>query len=263
MTAEQLQTKPILLTQIDTLEKDSLELRHGLQQPNGLHGVLFQNFLSKEECAELLTGVYTLRPYWRQGTQDGEYTLGRVWYTALDNRDVIDYFEEVSGFNALIDQSFPGLIPQILDFSRKFAANDSIKIRPGFAGPGFVIFTPRSLTAKEGGAIHIDCEGLSTRMLDVPGGAEVYSLMISIQLPEEGGFLRTWPDYYQPSQKDKYLNDIDIPLGRMEIVPYEVGGISVISSPRVHQIEPYSGCLDRVILTFHLGKIDNEWLVWF
>lgn len=252
-------------TSLERLDSQRADLRRSLTKADGLRAVIFDSFLTASECREYADTAYMLQSYWRAGTLQGEYTLGRAWYTSIDNREVVDYFDESDYLNRIIRQSFPGLIEKILHFCQRWTDCKNVGIRSGWAGPGIVVFHPSSsLTAKRGGSVHIDYEGLSKRMLDAAvHPPEVYSFMLPLQMPVNGGHLRTWPEVYRRYHHERYLREICKPEGKTRLVPYSVGSLCGIYSLRIHQIEPFRGKDDRVILTFHLGKLDGQWCIWF
>lgn len=254
---------PLFTTSMDQLRQHTAEIRKGIREANGIPGVVVENFLSPDECAEILRGVYILEPYWRRGTYDGDFILGRSWYTAIDNREIMDYFDEAPFFNQLIRDSFPELLEKIMAVARTLTNQEEVQIRPGWAGPGITIFRPPSCTAETGGSCHIDYDGISKRMVDVPEGLEMFSFMLPISMPEDAAGLYVWPEIYQRFHHKRYFDEILDPEGERFTIPYSVGNLLGIHSLRVHQIEPFDGDIDRVVVTFHLGKLDGKWIVWF
>lgn len=253
----------LFTTTIDQFGQHTDEIRKDIREANGILALAVEDFLSPDECAEILRGVYVLEPYWRSGTYEGDSILGRSWYTAIDNREVMDYFDEAPAFNRLIQDTFPELIEKIMAFARTMTNQEEVQVRPGWAGPGFTIFRPPSCTAETGGSCHIDYDGLSKRMVDVPEGLEMFSVMIPISMPEDAAGLYVWPEVYQRFQHKRYFNEIEDPEGERFTVPYSVGKLICIHSLRIHQIEPFNGDIDRVVITFHLGKLDGKWNLWF
>lgn len=251
---------------IITLEEVSIQqetLRKQLKVADGLRSIIVKDILSPAECEELVERTYQLQSHWRAGTSPGEFTFGRSFYTSFDNRDVMDYFDEAPGLNAVLQTNFPWLMPKIFNFCHQFTQNTEVTIREGWAGPAIVIFHAGGTTSKEGGSVHIDFEGASRRLLDQPGGLEKYSFMLPLQLPQKGGNLRTWPEVYKQYHHDRYLCEITSPQGECKIVAYSVGSIIGLYSLRIHEIEPFESTIDRVILTFHLAQINGAWKLWF
>jgi len=254
---------PLFTTTLDELSEHKTEIREKIREESGLPGLVVENFLSREECEEILQGVYTLEPYWRSGTCEGEFTLGRSWYTSIDNREVMDYFDEAPALNQLLQTTFPGLMARILAFGKTMVGHDNVQFRPGFAGPGIVVFKAHCTTAESGGSCHIDYEGLSKHQMDARDGVEIFSFMLPLSLPEKAGGLRVWPEVYERFRHNRYFEEIEEPEGEKFIIPYCVGNLFGIHSLRVHQIEPFGGEKDRVVVTFHLAQLDGQWSIWF
>src|SRR5262249_11835415 len=70
--------------------------------------------LSPEECAAWVRGVYAARAHWTRNFEGVQFTVGRAWYTHLEEDATDDYFAGVAASDALVEQFLPGLQARVL-----------------------------------------------------------------------------------------------------------------------------------------------------
>lgn len=225
--------------------------------------VIFRQFFSAEESHSITDTIYHLKEFWHPNYGGEQYSLGRVWYTHVDEGIKDEYVRGAEESNRIIESHFPGLYERIRTFCAIIQQGEPVALRKGWAGPGFVIFPANGRCAEIGGDIHYDWEGLTDGQLDDPK-AEAYSFISMLQKPHTGGGLRIWNMFYDRVRKrEELVPKASPPAAESLVIDYEIGGLLVIDSFRLHQIQPFGGEIDRICLTFHTARYQDGWYVWF
>ncbi len=238
-------------------------------------GVAFQGLFSPAEVAGLLAQVYAQRRHWQTGAGPGDFTLGNVWYAHIEFGREAQYFATAAAARALINRLFPKLEQRVLAFCRQLTADPSVQVRSGWGGPALVVFEGGSETARRGGVLHIDHDGLPANLLEGKA-ADTFSFILPLQLPSQRGHLLVWPELFDPADRARFMvgsGDIASPRQPVQLLDHSVGTALAIQSLRVHQIQGFEGNCDRVTLNWRLTRLDatpsgrergaGRWVVWF
>jgi hypothetical protein len=211
--------------------------------------------LTRAECATWLRAVYEARNDWTPCFDGVQFTLGRAYYTHLEEGRADEYFAAARASDAIVERALPGLQARM----RELLANlvgAPVAQRPGWCGPGLHIFPSGQWLSENGGDVHFDTEGLLEEQLAARRPAR--SVIVMLQAPARGGGLRVWSNVYdgddQIAEPDR---DPDI------VIDYDAGDLVAIDSYRLHQIQPFEGSRDRVSITAHLVHTDDGWHAWF
>ncbi len=221
-------------------------------------GVRVPGYLPPETCAHLARRVYAGRPFWISDFGGAQYSLGRAWYTHLEQDREKEYFAHASGSDAQVERLLPGFQAQLRDTVATLVKAPAVQ-RPGWCGPGVHIFPAGKWLSQNGGDIHFDNEGLS--QVQLARRSRAVTLVLMLQPPESGGALRLWDVFYAG-----YDGQIaQAPHAPYADVHYGVGELLVLDSYRMHQIQPFTGGRDRVSATAHAALVEpgTSWEVWF
>jgi hypothetical protein len=211
--------------------------------------------LTPQECARLVRGAYRARTDWTPCFDGVQFTLGRAYYTHLEEDRAGEYFAAASASDAIVERALPGLQARV----RGLLANlvgAPVAPRPGWCGPGVHIFPAGQWLSENGGDVHFDTEGLLDEQLRARAPAR--SVIVMLQPPVGGGGLRVWSSVYDGD--DQVAEPERIPS---LIVDYAAGDLVAIDSYRLHQIQPFEGPRDRVSITAHLVHTGRQWQAWF
>jgi hypothetical protein len=208
-----------------------------------------------ELCARWVAGVYAAREHWTPNFDGVQFTLGRAWYTHLEEERADDYFAAAASSDALVERFLPGLQAHLVTRLEALVAAP-IAPRRGWCGPGVHVFPAGEWLAQHGGDIHFDTEGLDEAQLATR--APALSAILMLQPPVAGGGLRVWDLRYDG--RDEVPEAAALPSMLAE---YEAGELIVIDSYRLHQIQPFSGERDRISATAHVALGDAGWHYWF
>jgi hypothetical protein len=211
---------------------------------------------SAEECAEWVRGVYAARSTWTPNFDGVQFTLGRAWYTHLEEDCADEYFAAAPRSDALVREFAPGLQERMLALSTELVGAP-VAPRPGWCGAGVHIFPAGGWLAEHGGDLHFDTEGLVD---DV--GAPAISLILMLQPPERGGGLRVWDASWRGRDDAPWVTRAAAESPSVT-VEYSAGDLVAIDSYRLHQIQPFTGARDRISATAHLVQTDAGWRLWF
>jgi hypothetical protein len=196
------------------------------------------------------------RAAWVTDFGGAQFSLGRAWYTHLEQGRAAEYFAAVSESDGTVERVCPGL----QDTMRALAARvvgAPVVPRSGWCGPGVHVFPAGALVAKRGGDIHFDTEGLTPA--HVSDRAPALTLVLMLEPPPSGGELCVWDVTYAGT--DAY-GDED--LARANVMcAYGAGDLVVIDSYRLHQIQPFPGTIDRISATCHAAFVAGQWETWF
>jgi len=236
-------------------------LRSGTAEPlssllEGHLAVVYRGAITREECEAFVDCVYEAREHWIENFGGASYTLGRAYYTDLEQDREASYFDLAEESNATVERVAPGLASRVYDLFGA-AVGAWVEQREGWCGPGVHVFPPLGGVARDGGDIHYDIEGLLDAEVAVRAPAVTCVLML--QPAEFGGGLRVWD---QIARGDERVQ-LPEPGVKSEIVHYAPGDLVVIDSYRLHQIMPFGGASERVSATAHAVWTGKRWEVWF
>jgi hypothetical protein len=207
-------------------------------------------------CERYAAQVLNARQDWTKNFAGVQFTLGRAWYTHLEEDREDEYFANAEASDATVRRATPGLQERMLA-AVSAVLEAPVTQRPGWCGPGVHIFPARSVVARKGGEVHFDTEGLTEPQL--ARRAAALSFILMLQPPEVGGGLRVWDRLYDGEDfPDK--PEPDVPVTQ---IAYEPGELVVIDSYRLHQILPFAGSRDRISATMHAALEGNDWEAWF
>ncbi len=221
-------------------------------------GVRLSGALSAQECEAFSRGVLGARAHWVDDFEGEQFTLGRAWYTHLEQGRSRDYFAGARASDELVERWAPGLQDRVLGALTELLGVP-VQRRPGWCGPGVHIFPAKEWVSIHGGVIHSDMEGLSDAHIEEDERALTAVLML--QPPEEGGGLALWDDFHGIAEE---IEAADLAETSRVVAPYEPGDLLVIDSYRIHQIQPFGGARDRISVTAHTARLpDGRWEAWF
>lgn len=228
-------------------------------------------FLPAPLCRALTAGVYRGRPEWIASFDETQFSLGRAFYTDLEEDRTAAYFADAAASDRAVRRHAPGLQERLLSaLTLLLGPRAQLRQRPGWCGPGVHIFPAGGWVAQNGGEVHFDIEGLPDPARDAR--APALTLVLVLQAPAEGGGLRVWDLRFDGRDHPA------APPGPRHVpsatVPYAPGDLIVLDSYRLHQIEPFAGPSDRVTATVHALRVagpagpaagaDPEiWEAWF
>ncbi|HEY3819738.1 MAG TPA: hypothetical protein VGL81_21365 [Polyangiaceae bacterium] len=212
--------------------------------------------LSEERCAEYAGAVLAARQAWTRNFEGKQFTLGRAYYTHLEEDREDEYFAGAAASDATVRRILPGLQEHMLAAASALVGAP-VRPRVGWCGPGVHVFPANGEVARRGGEVHFDTEGLRPPQLErrIPA----VTLVLMLQRPALGGGLRVWGATYEGDDFPRK------PDPRVEVtqIAYEVGELVVIDSYRLHQILPFRGDTDRISATMHACLDAGSWEAWF
>jgi len=221
-------------------------------------GVRVPGLLAPSECAALARRVYAGRPFWISDFDGVQFSLGRAWYTHLEQDREEEYFAHARTSDAVVERMLPGLQARLCEAISALVGAPAVK-REGWCGPGVHIFPAGQWLSHHGGDIHFDTEGLSDE--HCARRASALTLVLMLQPPESGGALRLWDTTYEGS------DEVPEGLSRLAYVDahYGTGDLVILDSYRLHQIQPFTGGRDRISATAHaaLEASGSLWEAWF
>jgi hypothetical protein len=229
-----------------------------LAELDGHLGIRFAGAVPGDECATWAQGVLAARAHWIDDFEGEQFTLGRAWYTHLEQGRSHEYFAQARASDDLVEQWAPGLQGRMLG-ALSALLGSPVQRRPGWCGPGVHVFPAKEWVSVHGGVIHSDMEGLSDAHIEEDERALTAILML--QPPEEGGGLALWAEFHGVAEE---IDEADLHEVPRVVVPYATGDLLVIDSYRIHQIQPFAGALDRISVTAHTARLpDGRWEAWF
>jgi hypothetical protein len=212
--------------------------------------------LAPSECAAHARAILSARASWTSNFGGEQFTLGRAYYTHLEEGRENDYFASADVSDQLVRRVVPGLQEHMVALAAT-ALRSPVGRRIGWCGPGVHIFPARGEVARRGGDVHFDTEGLTASQIE--RRAPAVSMVLMLQRPVSGGGLRVWDRSYDGEDfPDK--PDPSVPVTQLA---YEVGELVVFDSYRLHQILPFVGLTDRVSATMHACFDAGAWHAWF
>lgn len=211
--------------------------------------------LTPEECASFARDTYAARADWTPCFDGVQFTLGRAYYTHLEEDRVDDYFANALASDAIVERALPGLQARMQEILADLMGAP-VSPRAGWCGPGVHVFPAGQWLSRNGGDVHFDTEGLVETYLAVR--APAVSVIVMLQPPVRGGGLRVWNALYDGD------DEVADPDGiASAVVDYAAGDLVAIDSYRLHQIQAFEGPRDRVSVTAHLVLGNGGWQTWF
>jgi len=213
--------------------------------------------LGREERERWLVGAYAARAAWTPSFEGAQFTLGRAYYTHLEEGRAAEYFAAARASDEAVARAMPGMQARMRAIVASLCASP-VAPRAGWCGAGVHIFPAGGWLADRGGDVHFDTEGLLPD--ELAARAPALSAILMLQPPARGGGLRVWDALYDG-------DDVVPPRTRARrasvTVDYAPGDLVVIDSYRLHQIQPFAGTHDRISITLHAVKSKAGWTSWF
>ncbi len=224
----------------------------------GAHeALILRQTLSAREAQSLTHAVYAARDEWSPAFEATQFSLGKAFYVEYEEGREEEYFLSVEESNAVVENYLPGMQEFMLELFT-LATRQPAVLRESWCGPGVHIFPANGLVARQGGEPHFDLEGLTDE--DIAHRVPALTMVLMLQAPEQGGGLAVWDTLFDG--RFEYDLDFDT-LPAPDIAFYGVGDCVIIDSYRLHQIQPFTGSLDRISLTAHGLLHNGVWHVWF
>ena len=201
-------------------------------------------------CDSWARAVLGARDAWTADFGGAQFSLGRAFYTHLEERRLADYFDDAPASDALVERIAPGLQAAMLGLVERFTGA-RVRSRRGFCGPGLNNFPAEGEVARRGGVIHFDTEGLPRE--HVARRRRALSVVAMLQPAQRGGGLRLWPVVYAG-------RDAATPAERARpavTLRYRAGDAVGFDSYRLHQIRAFTGSRHRVSATVHAAEVDR------
>jgi hypothetical protein len=212
--------------------------------------------VDRGRCDAWVRGVYEGRDAWVHDFKGAQHSLGRAWYTHLEQERAREYFTRTKESDAIVERYCPGLQKTMRELASR-SVDGPVVQREGWCGAGVHVFPANGLCSKKGGDIHFDDEGLTPAHKQ--DRAPAFTLVLMLQPAETGGGLKVWDVLFRGTNAYED-EDLDRPS---TVAEYEVGDLVVMDSYRLHQIQPFSGVRDRVSATIHLAYVAGQWESWF
>lgn len=209
-------------------------------------------------CARWAAGVYAARADWTPCFEGVQFTLGRAYYTHLEEDRADEYFAMAAASDAIVERALPALQARVRDILGELVGAP-VAPRPGWCGPGVHIFPAGNWLSQNGGDVHFDTEGL--REPERAARLPALSAILMLQPPRQGGGLRVWDALWDG--RDDEDDIAAAACAESTVVDYAAGDLVVIDSYRLHQIQSFSGDRDRLSVTAHLIFADGRWQAWF
>ena len=229
-----------------------------VQRLGGTLALHLTGAVSPEVCARWSAGVEEARPHWNRDFDGEQFSLGRAWYTHLEQGRSHTYFAQARASDELVERFAPGLQAGVLALLSALVGHE-VGRRAGWCGPGVHVFPGGREVAREGGVIHSDVEGLSAA--HIAERVPALSAVLMLRPPERGGGLRLWDAHHLEATAldEESLDDV-----ASETLAYCPGDLVVFDSYRLHQIQAFSGRLDRLSVTAHAVRLGpGRWEAWF
>ena len=225
--------------------------------------------IDAERAARWAAGVRGARADWVSDFDGSQFSLGRAWYTHLEQDRAADYFANASASDATVQRACPGLQEAMRELAAR-VVGAPVVARPGWCGPGVHVFPAGGEVATRGGEIHFDTEGLTPA--HVAERAPALTLVLMLQPPSAGGGLKVWDELYDgevakgfeaADGADDDEDDDESAERPPTTCAYEAGTLLVIDSYRLHQIQAFAGAVDRISATIHAAFVGGVWETWF
>ena len=211
--------------------------------------------LDADACAAWTRAVYAARADWIPCFEGVQFTLGRAYYTHLEEDREEEYFAAAPDSDELVNRVLPGMQAGVLAIMAELLGK-AVVPRAGWCGPGLHIFPAGAWLSAHGGDIHFDVEGLTVGALG--SRAPAVSAIVMLQPPARGGGLRIWNARYAGADEVEGADRLPSTL-----VEYTEGDLLIMDSYRLHQIQRFEGRRDRVSITAHAVFEGGAWHAWF
>jgi hypothetical protein len=245
--------------------------------PGGLRALLATSLavrmagaIDAERAARWAAGVRAARAEWVSDFGGSQFSLGRAWYTHLEQDRAADYFANAAASDAAVERACPGLQAAMRELAAR-AVGAPVVPRAGWCGPGVHVFPAGGEVATRGGEIHFDTEGLTPAQL--AERAPALTLVVMLEPPSSGGGLKVWDELHEGGvgarefEKADGADDDEDDDESAERPPltcaYEAGTLVLIDSYRLHQIQAFGGATDRISATVHAAFVAGAWETWF
>ena len=107
--------------------------------------------ISAERAETWAAGVQGARDAWVSDFDGAQFSVGRAWYTHLEQGRAADYFANVSASDAIVERACPGLQAAMRELaSRRGRSDRSSRVRGGAARASTSF--PRARTSPSAGA---------------------------------------------------------------------------------------------------------------
>lgn len=212
--------------------------------------------VERERVALWTEGVKAARHAWVSDFGGAQFSLGRAWYTHLEQGRTADYFANVTASNEAVERACPGLQDAMRALT-SMVVGAPVVARADWCGPGVHVFPAGAHVARRGGDVHFDTEGLTPA--HTTDRAPALTLVLMLDPPPRGGGLRVWDVTYRGSDFHED-EDLERPHVTCEYGP---GDLVAIDSYRLHQIQPFDGDRDRISATCHAAFVAGQWETWF
>jgi hypothetical protein len=218
--------------------------------------VRYSTVLAPDLCRGLTEQVLRARSAWVPAFDRAQFTLGRAYYTHLEEGLEEEYFAHAAESDRTVETALPGFQDLMQALLEKLVV-EPVHRRAGWCGPGVHVFPAGQWLSEHGGDVHFDVEGLPAE--DLSARTLALSVVLMLQAPSEGGELAVWDALYGgsmfPSEEQR--------TRPRDLIRYAPGDLVVFDSYRLHQIQPFFGGLDRISATAHLVRAKDSWLMWF
>lgn len=217
--------------------------------------------VSRGDAARWSTGVLAARSRWHGDFGGEQFTLGRAFYTHLEEDRLADYFREARSADADVERAAPGLQARMREIVAQITGG-RVTSRPDFCGAGVHIFPADEKVARAGGVVHFDLEGLPKSFLR--SGQRAITVVLALE-EAFGGGLRFWNTRYDPAARTDEAQIAACAAPRdAEVLRAAPGDIVAFDSFVLHQIEPFTSDSPRLSATLHAMQLaTNTWETWF
>jgi hypothetical protein len=225
--------------------------------PRAVAAVGMRGWLEGKQAAEWAAAVARAREDWTHDFDGEQFTLGRAFYTHYETDRSDDYFAHAADSDAKVERALPGMQAKMRELAA-VVTGGNVTARRDWCGPGVHIFPAGGEVARKGGVVHFDTEGLSDR--HARDKRPALTIVLMLQEPSAGGGLKLWDVRFRGRD-----DPTEMELARASVVgQYGAGGVLVIDSYRLHQIQPFEGDKDRISITVHAAEVDDGvWETWF
>ncbi|MCC6644332.1 MAG: hypothetical protein IT374_02025 [Polyangiaceae bacterium] len=200
--------------------------------------------------------VLAARDAWTPAFDGEQWSLGRAFYTHLEEGLDGDYFRLAADSDAEVERRAPGLQEEVISLAAR-ALGAPVHRRPGFCGPGVHVFLPGDPVSRRGGVVHFDTEGLTPAQLAARTPAA--TLVLMLQPADRRGGTRVWGVGYR-GRDHATREELRSPSS---MITYRAGDAALLDAYRLHQIQAFAGG-PRVSATAHLARVaSGAWECWF
>ena len=198
------------------------------------------------------------RADWTPCFEGVQFTLGRAYYTHLEEDRDDEYFARRPRSDALVERALPGLQARVRAHPRRAGGRARRRRGPAGAVPACTSFrraTGSPRTAATSTSTPRACSRTSSA-----ARAPALSAIVMLQPPARGGGLRVWDALYDGRRRGALARRARARAPSSSTRP---ATWCVIDSYRLHQIQPFAGARDRISVTAHLVFADGRWQAWF